>query len=278
MYQVFVEKRAGANSSSAMERRDHFKNPASPKSHMSRRNFFIAVALMFLATIMVAPAYAQFIIVPEGAAPPRKANQIPHYEFLLEFESNLKERGFTKQVALWDLFLPTGLRSRESYIKAGDYAQVTRTLVGIWVNYQDKLVVFRTEGSVLSGNQSVSFDQIVEARVKVDAYQETTVQKSNNPSVMGNNASVKTITQEIVKSAEITIVTRSPNGIQNYRIHVSDSYGMSPFLGVHNSKNDWAVSFVQNIADEINFIIDENKKENRNRCLKRTINCQTICE
>ena len=270
MSQVFVNKVAGANSSSAMERRDHFKNPANPKSHMSRGNFFVAIALMFLAILMAAPAYAQFTIVPDGSLPPKKGNQIPHYEFLLEFENNLKERGFTKQVVLWDLFPPTGSRSRAGYIKAGDYAQVTRSLVGIWVNYQDKLVVFRTTGTVLVEEQAVSFDQIVEARVKIDAYEETKAQGKTNARVgiiSGSaNSSSKVVSQEIVKSAEITIVTKGPNGIQNYRIHVSNSdSGMNPFLGssaqAHNSKNDRAVPFVQNIADEINFIIDEYNKE-----------------
>jgi len=38
MYQVFAEKRAATSRSSAMERRDHFKNAASQKSHTSKEN------------------------------------------------------------------------------------------------------------------------------------------------------------------------------------------------------------------------------------------------
>ena len=41
MYQMFVNKEAAAQRSSAMERRDHFKNPANPKSQMSRGNILI---------------------------------------------------------------------------------------------------------------------------------------------------------------------------------------------------------------------------------------------
>ena len=251
---------------SAMDAGDHFKNGASSKSLTSRGNFFIVAALILLALVMAVPVHAQISIIPETAKPPKKNNQIPYYEFLLGFESNLNERGFTKQITLWDLVPLTGKNSQTAYLDGGDYAKAVRCLIGIWVNYQDKLVMFRTNGNVLEDGTVVPFEQITEARVKVDAYEETKAQAmTNNPLVRGNNASAKTVTQEIIKSAEVTVVTKGPNGVQNYRIHVSNTdASMNPFLGAsaqaHDSRNDKAVPFVQNIADEIDFIVELKNK------------------
>jgi len=63
MYQVFVEKEAGANSSSAMERRDHFKNPESPKSLTSRGNFSKKTLLSVVYIVFLScTCFAQDII------------------------------------------------------------------------------------------------------------------------------------------------------------------------------------------------------------------------
>ena len=271
MYQFFTKTKAAANTSRAMECRNHLKNAVSPKNHRSRGNILIVSALMLLAMVMATPmpVHAQISIIPENAKPPKKNNQIPYYEFLLNFESNLNEHGFTKQVTLWDLVPPIGNRSQAAYFKGGDYAQVVRHLVGIWVNYQDKLVMFRTNGNALAKGQVVSFDQITEARVKVDSYEETKTQAQANNRVIGlssASASAKTVSQEIIKGAEVTVVTKGTNGVVNYRIYVNNSdeslsfYLIGTSAQAHDSKNDKAVPFVQNIADEINFIINEYKK------------------
>jgi len=268
MYRRVSKKEAAARRSSKMECRDH-SNAANPKSLMSRGNVIVVAGFMLFAMVMAAPALAQISIVPENAKPPKKNNQIPYYEYLLNFESNLKERGFTKQIALWNLVPPTGNRSQAAYINGGDYAQVVRHLVGIWVNYQDKLVMFRTDGNVLADGQVVTFDQITETRVKVDSYEETKAQAQANTRTSiwgGANANSKTVTQEIVKSAEVTVVTKGPNGVQSYRIFVSNyDAGANPLFGTsaqaHDSKNDKAVPFIQSIVDEIDFILSEYKKE-----------------
>ena len=53
MYQFFVDEVAGVNRSSTMERRDHFKNPANPKSHMSRGNVMQRTFCFFCASTIV---------------------------------------------------------------------------------------------------------------------------------------------------------------------------------------------------------------------------------
>ena len=251
-----------------MECRGHLKNAASPKSQTIRKNFLVVAVLMLLAIVMAGSVRAQ-IIVPENANPPKKKNQIPYYEYLLDFQNDLEQRGFTKQITLWDLVPPIGPRSQAAYLNGGDYAQIVRHLVGIWINYQDELVMFRTNGNVLDEGKVVPFDQITEARVKVDAYEETNAQGKANTSFGSNRTSgrtsAKTVTQEIVKSAEVTVVTKSAKGVQNYRIFISNfDASMNPMIGAlakaHDSKNDKAVPFVQNIADEIDFIINEYKK------------------
>jgi len=205
--------------------------------------------------VMITPMCAQTSIVPENAKPPKKKNQIPYYEFLLEFENNLREHGFAKQITLWNLIPPTGPKSQAAYLNGGDYAQVVRHLVGIWVNYQDKLVMIRMHGNILTEGQVVPFDQIAEVRVKIDSREETKTQGRARPFPPGppgfrskTNTGEKTVSQEIVTGAEVTIVTKSANGVQNYRIYIS---GTSP----------QAVPLIQDIADEIDFIVNEYKEE-----------------
>ena len=45
MYQSIKTNEAAANKSRAMDARDHSKNGASPKSQMSRRNFYFKIKL-----------------------------------------------------------------------------------------------------------------------------------------------------------------------------------------------------------------------------------------
>ena len=231
------------------------------KRLMSRGNFLRVAAMMFLVMAIAAPVYPQISIVPENAIPPNKRNQKPYYEYLLNFEKNLKECGFTKQITLWDLVPPVGYGSQATYFKKRDYAQVVRQLVGIWVNYQDKLVMFRTNGDYLVEGQVVKFSQITDVRYKIDSYEETTAHVStdkNSHGLTGVSSRSAAVTQEVVKGAEVTVVTKSANGIENYRIYVSNYIAS---MNLYDSRFDKTVPLIQHIVDEIEFIMNECKKE-----------------
>ena len=236
---------------SVMEARNHFKNGAGLKSHTGRRNILIFAALMLLGMMMFAPVHAQISIVPENAKPPKKNNQKPYYQFILRFESNLKDHGYTKQNTLWDLVSPN---MQEAYLNRMDYAQVVKHLIGIWVNFKDELVMFRTNGDIMAELQVVPFDQIAEVRIKIDAYEETKTRGGGTSVLSGaigiGSANTRTVSQEKVKGAEVTVVTKSANGVKNYRINISGRNSVQ------------AIRLVEDIADEIGFILNrENRKE-----------------
>ena len=204
------------------------KNGESPKSHKSRRCFFTVATLMFLAMSSV---YAQISIVPEKMKPPKSNSQRTYYNYLLNFERNLKQSGYTKQITLWD-FLPSKGRigSQAAYIGDRNYAKLATCFIGIWVNFKDELVMFRTNGDIMAEGQVVPFDQIVEVRIKIDAYEETKTRGGGTSVLSGavgiGSANTRTVSQEKVNGAEVIVVTKGANGVQNYRINVSGRHSV----------------------------------------------------
>ena len=155
---------------------------------------------------------------------------------------------------MWDYLPKKGhIGSQAAYIGDRSYSNLAKCFVGIWVNYQDELVMFRTDGDAMTTERAVPFDQITEVRVKINKREEVITRGGRSPVVSGalgiTSANTKSYSQETVKGAEVIVVTKGVNGVQNYRINVSGRHSVQ------------AVSLVEDIVDEMEFIINEYKKE-----------------
>ena len=73
-----------------MEARIHLKNGAGLKSHTSRRNLFLVATVMLLVIGASMPAHAQISIIPNNMKPPITPNLKPYYQYLLDFERDLR--------------------------------------------------------------------------------------------------------------------------------------------------------------------------------------------
>jgi len=87
-------------------------------------------------------------------------------EKLRVFESRMKECGFTKRIVVFDFFS----ENDKSMNKTDNLHQWA---VGIWVNYQKKLVSLRLEGN--SSNEIfIPFDKIQSVEIKEDGFTKST--------------------------------------------------------------------------------------------------------
>ena len=250
MYQLSSLNRvmAAANhlKNSAMEADTISKNGRSSKSQMSRGRIFIwGVVLFFLSVITAAPIHAQYSILSETATPPLEKHKVA-YEYILNLET-LKEQGYEKQIILWD-FLPNTnggkmkKYSKTAFLNDGNYAYIVGNYChGMWVNYEAKVVLFLLSGKGYGElEEPIPFDKFIEVRSKDDSF----MQSSGKRTGFYTQYWVKTntVSKEVVKGVEVSVVTKGTNGVKTYKMYFS------------NSSAD-AVSCAQSIVDELNYII-----------------------
>ena len=129
MFYKKIKEEAATDQSGAMDARDHFKNGASPKSQMSRENFLRKMNInttLFIFAIIV--TFSGCAIIKAYNA--EKKDKIEGTAKLDDFESRMKDLGFTKKIVVYDFL------SNSSKETVERYCCLHWWMVGIWLNYQ----------------------------------------------------------------------------------------------------------------------------------------------
>ena len=124
------------------------------------------------------------------------------------FENKMINRGFTKRIIVYDFFSNTVKSSVDKGIGGGYKHWWT---VGIWLNYQKRLLALRTDRNTWD-EIDIPFDKIQRVEIMEDGYTTTTGGGLGvGPVIIGGAKS-----NEIKKGLQIRIVTGDANGTKAY--------------------------------------------------------------
>ena len=161
-----------------------------------------------------------------------------------EFDDRMKTSGFAKNVVVFDFL------KDESYKRALERSNKYWWTVGIWLNYQEKLVALRLDR--INWNEVViPFDKILKITIIEDGFTETTGH-------IGYFGGVRATSNEMSKGLDVRIVAGDTNtGTNAYILKLYD-----PKYGATLKKSDPLYRSIQECAnsifDEIELIMKSN--------------------